>query len=52
MRVIFILMKNLKDKTTDIRRAQILEAAIKVFAEKGFHVATIKDVMTEVGVAE
>ena len=45
-------MKSLKDKTADIRRAHILEAAIKVFAEKGFHAATIKDVAAEAGVAD
>jgi AcrR family transcriptional regulator len=42
----------LKDKTNSLRRAHILEAAIKVFAEKGFHAATVKDVATEAGVAD
>ena len=45
-------MKSLKDKTNSIRRAHILEAAIKVYAEKGFHAATIKDVAAEAGVAD
>jgi AcrR family transcriptional regulator len=42
----------LKDKTNSLRRAHILDAAIKVFAEKGFHAATIKDVAAEAGVAD
>jgi AcrR family transcriptional regulator len=33
------------------RRNQILEAATKVFAEKGFHAATIKDIATVAGIA-
>jgi len=34
------------------RRAQILEAAAKVFAEKGFHPTTIKDIAKEAGIAD
>src|SRR5258708_9628766 len=34
------------------RRAQILDAATKVFAEKGFHNATIKDVAKAAGIAD
>lgn len=33
------------------RRNQILDAAAKVFAEKGFHPTTIKDIASEAGVA-
>jgi AcrR family transcriptional regulator len=33
------------------RRNQILDAAAKVFAEKGFHPTTIKDIATEAGIA-
>lgn len=33
------------------RRNQILDAAAKVFAEKGFHPTTIKDIAAEAGVA-
>ena len=33
------------------RRNQILAAAAKVFAEKGFHSTTIKDIATEAGIA-
>ncbi|MBZ0279183.1 MAG: TetR/AcrR family transcriptional regulator [Anaerolineae bacterium] len=34
------------------RRNQILEAAIKVFAEKGFHPTTIKDIARAAGIAD
>ncbi len=34
------------------RRKQILEAAVKVFAEKGFHQTTIKDIAREAGIAQ
>ena len=33
------------------RRNQILDAAAKAFAEKGFHPTTIKDIATEAGIA-
>ena len=33
------------------RRNQILDAAAKVFAEKGFHPTTIKDIANEAGIA-
>ncbi|MFN8373779.1 MAG: helix-turn-helix domain-containing protein [Anaerolineae bacterium] len=33
------------------RRAQILEAAVKVFAAKGYHRATIPDIAREAGIA-
>lgn len=46
------MTETLKTKTNNLRRAHILEAAIKVFAEKGFHAATIKDVATQAGVAD
>jgi AcrR family transcriptional regulator len=46
------MTETLKDKTNSLRRAHILEAAIKVFADKGFHAATIKDVAAEAGVAD
>src|SRR5436853_6112259 len=35
-----------------LRRTQILEAATKVFAEKGFHRATTKDIARAAGIAE
>src|SRR5947207_14664156 len=34
------------------RRNQILDAATKVFAEKGFHPTTIKDIASEAGIAD
>lgn len=34
------------------RRAQILDAATTVFAEKGFHHATIKDIARQAGIAD
>ncbi|NJM77475.1 MAG: helix-turn-helix transcriptional regulator [Acaryochloridaceae cyanobacterium RU_4_10] len=34
------------------RRNQILDAAAKVFAEKGFHPATIRDVAREASIAD
>src|SRR5579884_1574030 len=34
------------------RRKQILEAAVKVFAEKGFHQTTIKEIAIEAGIAQ
>lgn len=34
------------------RRAQILDAATRVFAEKGFHRATIKDIARTAGIAD
>src|SRR4051812_10683128 len=37
---------------TAARRAQILNAATRVFAEKGFHRATIRDVARAAGVAD
>ena len=39
-------------QVTQLRRAQILSAAIKVFAERGFHRTTIRDVAREAGVAD
>jgi AcrR family transcriptional regulator len=49
---IHIMIESLKDKSNSLRRTHILDAAIKVFAEKGFHAATIKDVAAEAGVAD
>src|SRR3954470_4112023 len=37
-------------KVVDDRRAQILEAALRVFAAKGFARATNKDIATEAGI--
>ena len=35
-----------------LRRQQILDAAVKVFAEKGFHVTTIRDIARVAGIAD
>src|SRR3954464_13253957 len=39
------------NKTTD-KRGRILEAAIKMFAERGFHAATVAGIAREAGVAD
>lgn len=41
-----------QEQLVTTRRNQILEAATKVFAEKGFHPTTIKNIAHEAGVAE
>src|SRR5438874_12584231 len=49
-------MKNTHDPIQELvkkaRRNQILDAATKVFAEKGFHPTTIKDIAREAGIAD
>ncbi len=42
----------LRDKTAETRRRHVLDAAIKVFGEKGFRGASIRDVAKEAGVAD
>ena len=42
----------IKEQLVAARRNQILDAATKIFAEKGFHPATIKDIATQAGIAE
>ena len=42
----------LQEQLIAARRNQILDAATKVFAEKGFHPATIKDIARQAGIAE
>ncbi len=42
----------IKDAVTQARQRQILEAAVTVFAEKGYHRATIKDIARTAGVAD
>jgi AcrR family transcriptional regulator len=48
--------KSIKDSLQEqliiARRNQILDAATKVFAEKGFHPTTIKDIAREAGIAD
>jgi AcrR family transcriptional regulator len=42
----------IQDQYAELRRSQILDAAAVVFAEKGFHRSTIKDVAKAAGVAD
>src|SRR5436190_21133680 len=52
----FIKGKFMKDTLQEqliaARRIQILDAATKVFAKKGFHPTTIKDIAREAGIAD
>ncbi len=41
-----------QEQVARLRRRQILDAAIKVFAERGFHRTTIRDVAKAAGVAD
>jgi AcrR family transcriptional regulator len=43
---------NFQAQLVTLRRNHILDAAIKVFADKGFHRATIKDVAQAAGIAD
>ena len=43
---------SLRHKTTALRRRHIVDAAVRVFSEKGYHRATIKDVAAAAGVAD
>lgn len=45
-------MATLREKTADLRRQHILEAAVEVFAERGFERATIKDIARAAGVSD
>jgi AcrR family transcriptional regulator len=49
---ISLMKDSIQKKLVAARRDQILDAAAKVFAEKGFHPATIKDVAKEAGIAD
>jgi TetR/AcrR family fatty acid metabolism transcriptional regulator len=50
--IIHFGMNTLKDKLALSRRAHIAEAALMVFAAKGYHRATIRDVAKAAGVAD
>ncbi len=41
----------IRQKLADARRQQILDAATEIFAEKGFHRATIQDIAQEAGLS-
>src|SRR5215468_10261708 len=47
-----IVMKTKKDVVTEFRTSGILEAARKVFAQKGFSAATVDDIAASAGVAK
>ncbi len=44
--------ENRKERLTKMRSAQILDAALKIFAKRGFRGATIREIASEAGVAE
>lgn len=43
---------SLRGKTAQLRRQHILEAAVSVFAERGFHRSTIRDVAEAAGISD
>src|SRR5437667_4531330 len=45
-----MLPRAVSERTTD-RRAELLEAAVRVFAAKGFHASRVGDIAEEAGVA-
>lgn len=47
-----MVKQNLREKAAALRKQHILEAAIDVFAARGFHRATIRDVATKAGVSD
>jgi AcrR family transcriptional regulator len=47
-----VLGKSKKDIVTEFRMAELLEAARRVFAEKGYHNATVDDIADAAGVAK
>jgi TetR/AcrR family fatty acid metabolism transcriptional regulator len=49
---LFMPDATLREKTDGVRRGHILDAAAAVFADKGFHRATIKDVARAAGVSD
>jgi AcrR family transcriptional regulator len=46
------VLTTLRDKTADLRRQHIMEAAIGIFADRGFERATIKDIARAAGVSD
>lgn len=42
---------SIQEQLVAARKKQILDAATKVFAAKGFHSTTIKDIAREAGIA-
>src|SRR5947209_10057927 len=46
------MKESIQEQLIAARKNQILDAATKVFAEKGFHPTTIKDIAREAGIAD
>lgn len=46
------MKETVQEQLANARRTQILDAAAKVFAEKGFHPTTVKDIAREAGIAD
>ena len=46
------MIGSLQEKTTELRRQHILDAAAEVFSERGFSRASIRDIATVAGVAD
>lgn len=46
------MSNSLQDQLTQIRRDHILDSATRIFAEKGFHRTTIKDIAKEASIAD
>lgn len=46
------MTQTLREKTTLLRRRHVLDAAIRVFAERGYHRTTIRDVSREAGISD
>ena len=46
------LINSLQEKTNELRRQHILDAATEVFSERGFNRASIRDIATAAGVAD
>lgn len=46
------LSKDTKDKALETKKPAIIEAAIRLFSEKGIKATTVKDISREAGVAE
>ncbi len=45
-------MQTMQEKLLEVRRKHVLDAAVTVFAEKGFRGATIRDIAAAAGVAD
>ena len=42
----------LREANSDARRARILEAATRCFAQNGFHKTTVHDIASEAGISQ